>query len=117
MNTVPEVWTVVVDRGSVATLTVPPHLNRQRVFDVDAVLLARIPAEGRPASFSLSVEVDGALQWTRTVPGQTPGEVDTLEYHCRVSVDATRQLRLRARSALSECSLQQLRLTAVEASD
>lgn len=113
----PETWVTVIDRGSVATLVVPPHLSQRRTFDIDGVLWARIPAEGRAATLGLSVEVDGALQWSRQVAGQIPGELDTLEYHCRITVDATRQLRLRARANLANCTLHQLRLSAVEVLD
>lgn len=100
--------------GSVAALTIPGLLNRARVFDIDVQLKVRVPADGRATEMSLSLELDGSQQWSRTAPGLTPGEIDTLEYHCRLVLEPERQLRLRARAKARGGVIEELLLSAVE---
>jgi hypothetical protein len=44
----------------------------------------------------------------------TPGETDSLDYHCRLALAVGRESRLRARASLGSCALLGLSLTAVE---
>lgn len=107
-----------------AQLTIPGALHRTRIFDVDVQLRARVPDAGggsdsgnhshRAAELALSLEIDGSRQWARTVPGLTPGEIDCIEYHCRLVVEPGRDTRLRARAGTKYCSLVELSLSAVE---
>ena len=113
----PESWSVRITDGTVATLTIPGSIDRTRRFDVDVQLQARLPAafdSAKPPELGLSLEIDGARQWSRTLPGSVPGEVDSLEYHCRLTVEPGRDTRLRARASLKRCVLQSLTLSAVE---
>ena len=98
----------------VVNLTIPGAVERRRRFDVDVLLRVRIPEPAGRCELGLSLEIDGVRQWSRTVPGQTPGEVDSLEYHCRVVIDPGRDTRLRARAATRHCTLVDLSLSAVE---
>ena len=98
----------------VANLTIPGAVNRSRCFDVDVQLRARIPDPAGRCDLGLSLEIDGVRQWSRVVPGQTPGDVDSLEYHCRVVIAPGRDTRLRPRATLRHCTLVDLSLSAVE---
>lgn len=100
--------------ANVVVLTVPGALARTRVFDVDVLLRVRVPAPAGAAEFSLSLEIDGARQWSRTLASRTPGEEDNLEYHCRLRLEPGRDCRLRARAGLRRCALVSLSLTALE---
>lgn len=109
-----------------AQLTIPGAFHRTRVFDVDVQLRARVPDSGvgsgvgsgagshRAAELTLSLEIDGSRQWARTVPGRTPGEVDSVDYHCRLVIEPGCDTRLRARAGTRHCSLVELSLSAVE---
>lgn len=114
MNRAPESWSVRITDANVAQLTIPGALNRTRVFDIDTQLLARIPEGARLCELGLSLEIDGARQWSRTIAGSTPGEAESLEYHCRVTVEPGRDVRLRVRAVTKHCALQALSLSATE---
>jgi predicted Rdx family selenoprotein len=77
-------------------------------------LLARLPEAARLAELGLSLEVDGSCRWARTIAGSTPGDTETLEYHCRLLVEPGRDVRLRARASLKKAALVTLSLQAVE---
>ena len=110
----PEHWSARTTDANVVVLTVPGALARTRRFDVDVQLRVRVPAPAGSAEFSLSLEIDGARQWSRTLPGRTPGEEDTLEYHCRLVLEPGRDCRLRARAGVRRCTLVSLSLVALE---
>lgn len=114
MTRAPESWSVRVSDANVAQLTIPGALNRARVFDVDTQLLARIPEAVARSELGLSLEIDGARQWARTIAGSTPGEAESLEYHCRLTVEPGRDVRLRVRAVTKHCALLGLSLSAVE---
>ena len=110
----PEVWCASTADAPVVVLTIPGVLDRTRVFDVDVQLRVRVPEGARKTGFGLSLEIDGARQWSRTIEACTPGETDSLDYHCRLALSAGRESRLRARADLGPCALLGLSLTAVE---
>jgi len=112
---VPESWSVRHSDACVAVLTIPGAVGATRAFDVDVQLLARLPHALRQAEMGLSLEVDGSRQWSRTILGSTPGETESLEYHCRLVVAPGRDVRLRARAQLQQGALVALSLSAVEA--
>jgi hypothetical protein len=98
----------------VVVLTIPGVLERTRVFDVDVQLRVWVPAGARKTGFGLSLEIDGSLQWSRQMDAGTPGETDSLDYHCRLALAVGRESRLRARASFGSCALLGLSLTAVE---
>jgi hypothetical protein len=110
----PEVWCASTADVPVVVLTIPGVLDRTRVFDVDVQLRVRVPAAARKPEFGLSLEMDGARQWSRSIEASSPGETDSLDYHCRLTLATGRESRLRARAALGPCVLLGLSLTAVE---
>lgn len=109
-----ESWSTRATDAPVAQLTIPGALDRTRVFDVDTQLLVRLPDSGQASEIGLTLEIDGARQWGRTIPGSTPGEVESLEYHCRLVVEPGRDVRLRARAAVRHGRLVSLNLSAQE---
>ena len=110
----PESWSVRTTEGNVVVLTIPGALDRTRTFDVDVQLRVRLPAAALTPELGLSLEIDGSRQWSRTIVGSTPGEVDMLEYHCRLELGPGRDSRLRARAAARQCTLLSLSLSAAE---
>lgn len=110
----PESWRTRTTDTDVAVLTVPGALDRTRTFDVDVQLRVAVPVDARLPELGLSLEVDGALRWSRSMSSRMTGDVDTLEYHCRLVLEPGRDCRLRARAALRHCALMSLSLSAAE---
>jgi hypothetical protein len=110
----PESWCTRTTDTDVAVLTIPGALDRTRTFDVDVQLRVSVPAQARKPELGLSLEVDGALRWSRSIASRMAGDVDTLEYHCRLVLEPGRDTRLRARATTRECALQRLSVSAVE---
>jgi hypothetical protein len=81
---------------------------------VDVQLRVGVPADARKPELGLSLEVDGALRWSRSMTSRMTGDVDTLEYHCCLVLEPGRDCRLRARAALRHCALMSLSLSAAE---
>lgn len=94
-----EYWKYDAGTDSVASFVIPAALGRKRTFDLDATLLVSVLAGATESSHELSVEVDGQLLWSRRIPGHSPGETDSLEYHHRLTVEADADCRVRAKAA------------------
>lgn len=94
-----EYWKYDAGAESVASLVIPAALGRSRTFDLDATLLVSVRADVSEASHELSVEVDGQRLWSRRIPSHNPGETDSLEYHCRLVVEADADCRVRAKAS------------------
>ncbi|MEY3286026.1 MAG: hypothetical protein RL500_756 [Pseudomonadota bacterium] len=112
-----ESWTVKTHETNVAVLTIPGALNRTRIFDIDAQLLARSGDAAAQCELGLSLEIDGSRQWSRTIAPSAPNETENLDYHCRLVVEPGRDVRLRARASLKRTALVALSLAAVEAAE
>jgi hypothetical protein len=110
----PESWCTRTTDTDVAVLIIPGALDRTRTFDVDVQLQVGVPVDARQPELGLSLEVDGALRWSRSMTSRMTGDVDTLEYHCRLVLEPGRDCRLRARAALRYCALMSLSLSAAE---
>jgi hypothetical protein len=110
----PEIWQVVSRDAPVASLTIPGLLSRRRTFDIDVQLRVRVPADARSAQLGLSLEIDGSQQWSRRIPASLPGELETLDYHCRLVLEPEQQMRLRARAQIRGVTMDALTLSAVE---
>ncbi|MGE0100186.1 MAG: hypothetical protein AB7S86_17735 [Hydrogenophaga sp.] len=94
-----EYWKYDAGTDSVAFLVIPAALGRSRTFDLDATLRVSVPAEVSEGSHELTVEVDGRRVWARRVPSHNPGETDSLEYHCRLAIEAGADGRVRAKAS------------------
>ncbi len=93
-----EYWKYDAGTDSVASLVIPAALGRARTFDLDATLLVHVLTHASESSHELTVEVDGKRLWTRRIPGHHPGETDGLDYHCRLTVEAGADCRVRAKA-------------------
>ena len=93
-----EYWKYDAGTESVASLVIPAALGRARTFDLDATLLVSVQAEAAERWHELTVEVDGRRLWARRIPSHNPGETDGLEYHCRLTVEADAECRVRAKA-------------------
>jgi hypothetical protein len=90
-----EHWRLDAGDADVAVLDVPAALQGERCFDVDLQFSVRTPE--RPGAWlEVTLELDGAREWTRRVEAACPGQADTLDYHCRRRVPEGRALRIRA---------------------
>lgn len=92
----PERWAKEAGAAEIATLDIPAHAQRSRVFEVDVRLEVRAPAEAPGAWHALKVECNGAQQWLRRVPTHNPGQTDSLEWRTRREVGLGQALRVRA---------------------
>ncbi len=110
----PAHWRVDVGSEAVATLVIPAALTRSRTFDMDVSLLVNVPLEFVEPWHELSVEIDGLRQWQRRIPSSSPGQTDGLDYHCRITLEAGRALRIRATTARAGSSIKQLCIEARE---
>jgi len=105
-----ERWTVDLDGADVATLDIPASAHHRRVFEIDVRFVVRAPesADGR-AWHALTVELDGAREWTRRIPTHAGGTSDSLDYHCRRELMPGQALRVRALTQVG--GAQRLRLS------
>jgi len=94
-----EYWKYDAGTESVASLVIPAALGRVRTFDLDATLLVSVLADAAEPSHELVVEVDGRRLWARRIPSHNPGETDGLDYHCRLTVEADAECRVRAKAS------------------
>ena len=111
-----EAWRCDAGAAEVALLSVPPHGQRVRVFDIDVRLDVRAAAAPNAASwFSLEVEIDGAREWSRRIDTEAPGEPDSLEHHCRREISPGGSVRVRAFARVRGAIRLRLRIDAEEA--
>jgi hypothetical protein len=110
-----ERWRVDAGAADIATLSIPPSAQRQRVFEIDLRFVVRAPEPLAGAWHEMTVELDGVRQWSRRIDTHNPGQTDSLDYHCRVSVALGRSLRVRAITQVGRAVRQQLLIEAEEA--
>ena len=109
-----EVWRCGAGSAPVAVLNIPGSLERHRSFDVDVMLLVRVPQPLDDAWHALAVELDGKQKWTRRIASSSPGQTDGLDYHCRIELPTGRALRIRAVGSVSGSVVHQLVVEARE---
>lgn len=109
-----EHWKYDAGTDSVASMTIPAALGRARTFDLDAMLVVSVPAEVSDNSHELAVEVDGRHLWARRISSHHLGETDSLEYHCRLTIEADADCRVRAKATCKGSRVVSLRLEARE---
>jgi hypothetical protein len=92
----PERWSVDAGNADVATLDIPADLQRDRDFEIDCRFVVRAPAGAQAPTHAMTVLVDGAHQWSRSIATANPGASDSLDYHLRRRVPAGQPLRITA---------------------
>ena len=105
----------VADSGSrdVAKLDIPADAHRERHFEIFCHLVVSNRAGRSDATHGMRVLVNGALEWTRTLPTHTDGN-DSLDLRLRRSVPVGRPLRVSATCELRGAQRVSLRITAEE---
>jgi hypothetical protein len=91
----PERWTATSGHRDVAKLDIPADALRDRTFEIFVHLVVANKAARPDATHAMRVLVDGALEWSRTVPTLVDGQ-DSLDLRLRRTVQAGRPLRLTA---------------------
>ena len=109
-----EHWLADVGDADIATLDVPPAIDRTRRFQVDVRFVVQCPAEGTPAWLAMTVEVNGRREWSRQIATANPGQTDSLDYHMQVDVPEGTALRVRATTTVRAARRRQLRIEAEE---
>ena len=96
-----------------ATLVIPPHAQRERSFEIFCRLEVANRAGHADATHGLRVLVNGALEWSRSVPTHA-GRADSLDYRLRRTVPAGQALRLTAKAEVHRAARLGLTITAQE---
>jgi hypothetical protein len=91
----PERWSANSGHRDVARLDIPADALRERTFEIFIHLAVANKAARTDATHGLRVLVDGALEWSRSVPTLVDGP-DSLDLRLRRTVSAGRPLRLTA---------------------
>lgn len=107
-----EHWRCDAGGDSVAVLNVPAALHRSRTFDIDVSLEVKVASGEIHPWHELVVEIDGRRQWGRRIDSHSPA--DGLDYHCRLTVEAEQDLRLRALATVNGSRIQRLLVEAHE---
>ena len=95
----PEHWSADAGLRDVVQLDIPADAHRERHFEIFCRLVVVNKAARTDATHAMRVLVNGALEWTRTVP--TPaGDNDSLDLRLRRTVPVGRPLRVTATSEL-----------------
>ena len=112
----PERWQIDAADAALATLVIPPHARRERVFEVSCSMSVRVPREaGEDAWHQMTVQANGARQWQRRVPSRNAGAEDGLDYRFRRSVPVGEALKLVVSVEARGVMRQRLKIEAEEA--
>ena len=109
----PEHWSVDVGAREVARLDIPADAHRERTFELFFALVVQNCSAVEGATHGLRVLVNGALEWSRSVPTH-PGAGDTLDLRLQLTVPAGLPLRLTAISEVNSAVRMRLTITADE---
>jgi hypothetical protein len=110
-----EQWQVDVGDADVATLHIPPVLDRARRLHIDVRFVVQCPADGSAAWHAMTVEVNGRREWSRQIETNNPGQTDSLDYHFRIDVTVAAALRVRAMTRVHGAVRRRLVIEASEA--
>jgi hypothetical protein len=109
----PEHWSAESGHRDVVRLDIPADAARERHFEIFCRLVVSNKAGRADATHAMRVLVDGALEWSRSVPTHADGN-DTLDLRLRRSVPVGRPLRLAASCELRGATRLSLSISADE---
>lgn len=109
----PERWFAESANRDVVKLDIPADAQRERRFEIYVRLLVSNSAQHSGATHALRVQVDGALEWSRSTATDI-GTSDSLDWRQRRTVPAGRPLRLSAVCALQGARRVSLQISAEE---
>lgn len=110
----PERWSADAADADVVTLDIPADLQRDRDFEIDCRFVVRARAGAQAPSHSMTVLVDGAHQWSRSIDTANPGASDSLDYHFRRHVPVGQPLRITATTTVRGAARVRLLIEAEE---
>lgn len=111
----PERWQLDAADAALATLLIPPHARRERVFEISCSMSVRVPQDaGDQAWHQLTVQANGARQWQRRVTSRNPGQEDGLDFRFRRTVPVGEALKLVVAVEVRGVRRQRLQLEAEE---
>lgn len=113
MTKAPERWAASAGARDVVRLDIPADAQRERTFEIFCRLVVNNKAGRTDATHAMRVLVDGALEWSRSMPTHTEGE-DSLDLRLRRSVPVGRPLRLNATCELRGAQRVSLSISAEE---
>ena len=108
-----ERWSASAGTRDVVRLDIPADAQRERTFEVFCRLVVGNKTGRTDATHAMRVLVDGALEWSRSMPTHTGGE-DSLDLRLRRSVPVGRPLRLTASCELRGAQRVSLSISAEE---
>ncbi len=108
-----EHWSADAGERDVAVLAIPPHAQRERSFEIFCRLEVANRGGHADATHGLRVLVDGALEWSRSVPTHAGGN-DSLDLRLRRTVPAGQSLRVTASAETKRSTRLLLKITAEE---
>ena len=108
-----ERWSADSGHRDVARLDIPADAQRERHFEIFCRLVVSNKAGRSDATHAMRVQVNGALEWTRSVPTLADG-TDGLDLRLRRSVPVGRPLRVTATCELRGAQRVSLAITAEE---
>ena len=113
MSREPERWAASAGARDVVRLDIPADALRERTFEIFCRLVVSNKASRTDATHAMRVLVDGALEWSRSMPTHADGE-DSLDLRLRRSVAVGRPLRLNASCELRGAQRVSLSISAEE---
>jgi hypothetical protein len=108
-----ERWAADSGTRDVAKLDIPADAQRERQFEIFCHLVVSNRTGRVDATHGMRVLVDGALEWSRSVPTHADGQ-DSLDLRFRRSVPVGRPLRVTATCELHGAQRVSLRISAEE---
>ncbi len=109
----PERWSASAGSRDVVRLDIPADAHRERTFEIFCRLVVSNKAGRTDATHTMRVLVDGALEWSRSMPSHVGGE-DSLDLRLHRSVPVGRPLRLNASCELRGAQRVSLSISAEE---
>ena len=109
----PERWSADAGARDVVRLDIPADAQHERTFEIFCRLVVGNKTGRSDATHGMRVLVDGALEWSRSVPTPTEGN-DSLDLRLRRSVPAGRPLRITATCELRGAQRLSLAISADE---
>jgi hypothetical protein len=110
----PERWAVDAGTAGMATLDIPPHAGRERVFDVHCTMTVRLREALDGAWHRMSVLANGNREWDRQVATHAASGSDGLEVHFRRRVPIGEGLKIVVKTEVRWAQRQSLRIEAEE---
>lgn len=109
----PEHWDVRCPGADVAVLVIPADARRERRFEITCRFVVARRGDAS-ATHAMTVEVNGAHEWSREAATANAGHTDSLDYHFRRDVPAGQEVRIVAKTRVDGAQRVDLAIEAEE---